>query len=124
MSQAARPLRILVVSPETALLHDLSWMLSAVGYTVETSKDAGETAAWRQFSEADFVLFDGRSIADPTTSTLAVRWDDPIYRFVLYDPSRCNGLHGVVCRGGQRRPANSPESRRIVGSTSSGRPSP
>ncbi len=87
MSQPARPLRIAIVSPDTGVLHDLCWMLTAVGYETVTSKDTSETAAWRQFSETDFIIFDGRMIADPTPATLAHCLDNPLYRIVLYDPS-------------------------------------
>ena len=66
MSHPARPLRILIVSPETTVLHDLAWMLSAVGYKVVTSKDLGEHAAWRKFSDIDFLIFDGRTISAPS----------------------------------------------------------
>ena len=58
----ARSLRVTIVSPDTDVLHDLAWMLSAVGYSVVTSQDTDEGAAWRQFSETDIVIFDGRSI--------------------------------------------------------------
>jgi GGDEF domain-containing protein len=85
MSLPGRPLRITIVSPELAVLHELSWVLTAVGYTAVTSKDISETAAWRQFGETDVVIFDGRSIADPTPSTLAHLADNPLYRICLYD---------------------------------------
>ncbi len=85
MSHPARPLRILIVSPETSVLHDLAWMLSAVGYKVVTSNDLGEHAAWRKFSDIDFLIFDGRTISAPTPAALAHHSDNPIYRFFLYD---------------------------------------
>ncbi len=87
-----RPLRIAIISPDIGILHNLSWMLTAVGYTVVTGKDLGEDAAWRQFSEIDFIVFDGRSISDPTPATLAHHSDNPIYRIFLYDPSASTDL--------------------------------
>ncbi len=99
MSYSARPLRITVVSPEMAVLHDLSWMLSAVGYTVVTSKDLGERAAWRRFTDADFIIFDGRSISSPTAATLAHHSDNPIYRFVLYNPTSASNLTAWFAAG-------------------------
>src|SRR5262245_9797582 len=87
MSHPSRSLRIVIVSPDTGVLHDLSWMLSAVGYTVVTSKDVGEQAVWRQFSETDFIVLDGRSISQPTSATFAHHSDNPLYRLFLYDPS-------------------------------------
>src|ERR1700690_1730928 len=79
MSQSARPLRITIVSPDTGVLHDLCWMLTAVGYEVVTSKDTGERAAWRQFSETDFLLFDEKLVSDPPPATLAHYLANPIY---------------------------------------------
>jgi GGDEF domain-containing protein len=87
MATSARPLRIVVVSPDTGVLHDLSWMLSAVGYEVVACKDAGHQAVWRQFCDIDFMILDGRSIANPTKETFAHHSDNPIYRIFLYDPS-------------------------------------
>jgi GGDEF domain-containing protein len=99
MSHPARPLKIAIVSPDTGVLHDLSWMLSAVGYEVVTSRDVGESAAWRQFSETDFVLFDGRSISDPTPSTLAHHSNNPIYRIFLCDPAASMDLAAWFAAG-------------------------
>jgi GGDEF domain-containing protein len=99
MSQSARPLRITIVSPDTGVLHDLCWMLTAVGYEVVTSKDTGERAAWRQFSETDFLLFDGRLVPDPTPATLAYHSDNPIYRIFLYDPTASVDLRAWFVAG-------------------------
>ncbi|HKD37724.1 MAG TPA: diguanylate cyclase, partial [Pirellulales bacterium] len=99
MSNPARPLKIAVISPDTHLLHDVAWMLSAVGYAVETSRDVGETAAWRQFSDADILLFDGRSIHDPTIKTLARRLEQPNYRIFLYDPAGSTELAAWFAAG-------------------------
>lgn len=87
MSHPARPLRITIVSHDSSLLRELSWLLSAVDYTVETSKDLGENAVWRQFSDTDFVIVDGRSVAEPTQATFAHRSDHPQYQILLYDPA-------------------------------------
>jgi len=87
MATTARQLRIVVVSPDTGVLHDLSWMLSAVGYDVLASKDVGQQAIWRQFCEVDVIVLDGRSIVSPTKDTFAHHSDNPIYRIFLYDPS-------------------------------------
>src|SRR5262245_332716 len=86
-AHAARPFRCMVVSPDVGVLHDISWMLTAVGYIVATSKELQEEAAWRRFEETDFLIFDGRSIAEPTALTLAHHSDNPLYRFFLYDPT-------------------------------------
>jgi GGDEF domain-containing protein len=74
-------------------------MLTAVGYKVVTSKDLGERAAWRQFCETDFIIFDGRSISNPTSATLAHDSDNPIYRFFLYSPSSTANLMAWFAAG-------------------------
>ena len=99
MLQPARPLKITIVSPDTGILHDLCWMLSAVGYEVVTSKDTSERAAWRQFSETDVLLFDGRLISNPTPATLAHHSDNPIYRIFLYDPTTSVDLRAWFVAG-------------------------
>jgi GGDEF domain-containing protein len=87
MAHSARPLRITVVSPDTSVLRELCWLLTAIGYEVVTSNDTGENAAWRQWNKTDFLFFDGRGIARPISATLAVHSDNPIYRLFLYDSS-------------------------------------
>ncbi len=87
MSEPSRPLKVLIVSPETGVLHDIAWMLSAVGYTVATSRDLDDAAAWRRYGDADVVLFDCRSVPAPTQATLAFRSANPVYRIFLYDPA-------------------------------------
>jgi len=87
MAATTHPLRIVIVSPDLGVLHDLSWMLSAVGYSVATSKDIGAHALWRRFCDVDFVVLDGRSVSHPTDATFGHESDNPIYRIFLYDPS-------------------------------------
>src|SRR5262245_49242610 len=99
MSHPARPLRFVIVSPDPSILHELSWVLSAVGYTVATSKDLAESAAWRQFGDTDFVLFDGRSISHPTPATLAHNSENPTYRFFLYDSTSSGDLDAWFAAG-------------------------
>jgi two-component system, cell cycle response regulator len=82
----ARPLKAAIISPDSDVLLELSEVLSAVGLSVLTSKDVGENAAWRHFSEIDFVLFDGRLISNPTQFTLGHRSENPSYRILLYAP--------------------------------------
>ncbi len=87
MSNPARALRVTIVSPDTAILHDMAWMLSAVGYSVATSRDTDDRAAWRQFDETDIVVLDGRGISHPTPATLSHNSENPLYRLFLYDPT-------------------------------------
>jgi GGDEF domain-containing protein len=99
MSLPARPLRTTVVSPDIEVLHDLCWMLSAVGYEVVTSQDTSDQAAWRQFSDTDFLFFDGRLIDRPTPAALALQSDKPLYRIFLYDPSVSNDMAAWFAAG-------------------------
>lgn len=99
MSLPARPLRTTVVSPDIEVLHDLCWMLSGVGYEVVTSQDTSDQAAWRQFSDTDFLFFDGRLIDRPTSAVLTLQSDKPLYRIFLYDPSVSTDLGAWFAAG-------------------------
>jgi GGDEF domain-containing protein len=88
MSYELRPLQVVVISQQVSLLHDISWILEAVGYKVQTTNDFGQDALWRRYSTPDFVIVDGRGIAEPTSSTFAIDSDKPLYRIFLYDPSK------------------------------------
>jgi GGDEF domain-containing protein len=88
MSFEPRPLQVVVISPQVALLHEVSWTLEAVGFEVQTSDDFDQDALWRRYSSADFVLIDGRGVAEPTTATFAHNSDNPLYRIFLYDPQK------------------------------------
>ena len=52
MSYELRPLQVVVVSQQVSLLHEISWILEAVGYKVQTTNDFGQDALWRRFSTA------------------------------------------------------------------------
>jgi GGDEF domain-containing protein len=111
MTSAPRPLQVVVISQQVSLLHDVSWILDAVGYKVETSNDLGPDALWRRYSVADLVIVDGRSMREPTAATFALDSDKPHYRIFLYDPSKAtdfsawytagahDGLRAPVSRG-------------------------
>ena len=43
MSYELRPLQVVVISQQVSLLHDISWILEAVGYKVQTTNDFGRT---------------------------------------------------------------------------------
>ncbi len=88
MSSPPRPLHVVIVSEDTALLHELSWVLEAVGYEVCTTKDFEKEALWRRYTATDYVIVDGRSFAEPTAAIFAHESDDPIYRVFLYDPTK------------------------------------
>lgn len=88
MSCELRPLQVVVVSQQVSLLHEISWILEAVGYKVQTTNDFEQDALWRRFSLADFMIVDGRGIAEPTLSTFGINSDIPPYRIFLYDPSK------------------------------------
>ena len=60
MTSEPRPLQVVVVSQQVSLLHEISWILEAVGYKVQTTNDFDQDALWRRYSIADFVIVDGR----------------------------------------------------------------
>jgi GGDEF domain-containing protein len=88
MSSESRPLHVVVVSQDVALLHEVSWVLEAVGYKVQTSNDFDQDAHWRRYSVTDFVIVDGRGIGEPTAAAFAHESDNPLYRIFLYDPAK------------------------------------
>lgn len=88
MSSVPRPLRVVAISQNESLLHEISWVLEAVGYEVQTSSDAAPTALWRQYANPDFVIFDGREVFEPTAETLAVETENPVCRLFIYDPTK------------------------------------
>jgi len=88
MTNAPRPLQVVVISQQVSLLHDVSWILDAVGYKVETSNDLGPDALWRRYSVADLVIVDGRSMGEPMAATFALDSDKSDYRIFLYDPAK------------------------------------
>lgn len=88
MSLEPRPLKVVVISQQVSLLQEISWTLDAVGLDVQTSDDFDQDALWRRYSIADFVIVDGRGIADPTPATFAHNSDNPLYQIFLYDPAK------------------------------------
>jgi GGDEF domain-containing protein len=88
MSSNPRPLNAVVVSQDVTLLHEVSWVLEAVGYQVETTNDFEPDALWRRYSLPDFLIVDGRNIADPATSVFNHETDQPLYQIFLYDPAQ------------------------------------
>ena len=103
MSYELRPLQVVVISQQVSLLHDISWILEAVGYKVQTTNDFGQDALWRRYSTADFVIVDGRGIAEPTAATFAIDSDKPNYRIFLYDPTKQTRFVRLVRGGSPRR---------------------
>lgn len=85
MSTADEPLKVIIVSSDVKLLHEISWMLSAVGYEVACTKSMDENALWRRYGDFDFLIFDTRGQHPATDSTLTFESDNPVYRIFLYD---------------------------------------
>jgi GGDEF domain-containing protein len=109
MSREPRPLHVVLISQDIALLHEVSWTLEAVGYKVQTSTDFDAEALWRRYSLADFVVVDGRNIAEPTAATFAHDSDNPLYRIFLYDPMRrtdFSAWYGAGAHDGLRAPVS------------------
>jgi GGDEF domain-containing protein len=107
MSPESRPLHVVLISPDISLLHEGSWMLEAVGYKVQTSTDFDQNALWRRYSVTDFVIIDGRGIAEPSTATFAHESDNPLYRIFLYDPAKptdFSAWYGAGANDGLRAP--------------------
>lgn len=88
MSSEPRPLQVVVVSQDVTLLHEISWVLEAVGYQVQTTNDFEPDAHWRRYSQPDFLIVDGRGIAEPTSAAFNHETDNPLYRIFLYDPHK------------------------------------
>jgi GGDEF domain-containing protein len=87
MSTTQEPLKITVLSADTRLLHDVAWMLTAVGYTVDTTKEFEHNAVWRRYADFDVLIVDGRKMLAPYEPILANDSHNPVYRIVLYDPA-------------------------------------
>jgi GGDEF domain-containing protein len=88
MSSEPRPLHVVIVSQDVSLLHEVSWVLEAVGYKVQTTNDFDQDAHWRRYSLTDFMIVDGRNVTEPTAATLAHESENPLYRIFLYDPTK------------------------------------
>jgi GGDEF domain-containing protein len=88
MSSASSPLEVVVVSHDVALLHEISWVLEAVGYDVQTASDCAPDALWRRYALPDFLVVDGRNLPEPTADPFAHETDKPFYRIVLYNPDK------------------------------------
>lgn len=88
MSSEPHPLNVVVVSQDVTLLHEISWVLEAVGYRVQTTNDFEADAHWRRFSMPDFLIVDGRGVGDPTAALFNHESENPLYRIFLYDPDK------------------------------------
>src|SRR5262245_22650137 len=99
MSTEPRPLDVLVVSLDISLLHEIAWVLEAVGYSVHTTNDLDQNAVWRRYSLPDLVIVDGRDIAEPTSNIFAHDSDKPHYRIFLYDPAKGTDLAAWYAAG-------------------------
>jgi GGDEF domain-containing protein len=111
MSSEPRPLQVVVVSADTTLLHEIAWILEAVGYNVRTTKDFDPNALWRRYLVTDVVIIDGRRVSEPAVATFANDSENPLYRMFLYDPVKPpdfaawfaagahDALHAPVSRG-------------------------
>jgi GGDEF domain-containing protein len=99
MSTDPRPLHVLVVSTDVSLLHEVAWVLEAVGYSVRTTNDLDQNALWRRYALPDFVIVDGRDIAEPPANIFAHDSDKPHYRIFLYDPAKGTDLAAWYAAG-------------------------
>ncbi len=88
MSAESRPFHVVVVSHQASLLHEVAWLLEAVGMRVQTSQDFEHDALWRRYSSSDFLLIDSDGVTEPTADTFAHNSENPIYRIFLYNPTK------------------------------------
>ena len=63
MTTEPRSIQVLVVSRDVSILHEIAWMLDAVGYDVQTSTDTDQEALWHRYSLADMRAASGESEA-------------------------------------------------------------
>src|SRR6478609_9612090 len=94
-----RQLHVVVVSQDVTLLHDVSWILEAVGYKVQTSMDFDQDALWRRYSTPDFAIIDGRGVSDPIATIFALDSEDPFYRIFLYNSAKHTDLSAWYTAG-------------------------
>jgi diguanylate cyclase (GGDEF)-like protein len=99
MASEPRPLCGVVISQDESLLHEISWVLEAVGYQVQTSSDFDQKALWRRYAITDFVILDGRAVAEPAAEVFAIDSDNPTYRLFLYDPAKRTDLAAWFAAG-------------------------
>jgi GGDEF domain-containing protein len=88
MASEPRPLKVVVVSHQVSLLHEVAWTLEMVGLNVRATDDYNQDALWRRYSIADFILVDAQGVAAPTTGTFEQNSNNPNYRIFLYDSSK------------------------------------
>ena len=112
MSSELRPLHVVVVSQDVSLLHEISWILEAVGYQVQTTNDFDQDALWRRYSIADFVILDGRSIAEPTADTFAARLGQSALPDLSLRPGQTHRFCRLVRGRSPRRAPHAGEPRR------------
>jgi GGDEF domain-containing protein len=99
MATEPRPLHALVVSVDISLLHEIAWMLEAVGYQVQTTNDFSADALWRRYASPDFLLVDGRNLAEPGVDVFAHDSQQPHYRMFVYEGAQSTSLAGWYAAG-------------------------
>lgn len=93
------PLKVVAVSRDVSLLHEVSWMLDAVGYSVQTATDYGEEALWRKYASADLLVIDARGVQEPCSQTFVTDSENPTFRIVLYDTTKPTDFAGWFAAG-------------------------
>jgi hypothetical protein len=107
MSNISAPLRVVVVSLDSKLLHEISWMLTAVGYAVECTKAVELDALWRRYGEFDFIIYDGRELPAPNEPLFGCELDKPVYGIFVYDAASepdFSAWYGIGANDGLRVP--------------------
>ena len=99
MASEQRPLHVLVVSVDISLLHEVAWMLEAVGYHVQTTNDFAPDALWRRCASPDVLIVDGRDLAEPSAEVFQLDSPQPQYRVFLCDPAKASSLASWYAAG-------------------------
>ena len=107
-----------MISQDVSLLHEISWILEAVGYKVQTSDEFDQDALWRRYSVTDFLIVDGRGIAEPTAATLCTRFGQSTIPDLPLRPGQAHRFFSLVRGGSPRRTSHAREPRRTIGSSS------
>jgi DNA-binding response OmpR family regulator len=99
MTTERRNIQVLVVSRDISILHEIAWMLDAVGYDVQTSTEMDQDALWHRYSLADVVILDGREVKDPAKEIFGHDSDRPYYRIFLYNSDQATDFGAWFAAG-------------------------
>jgi GGDEF domain-containing protein len=76
-----------IVSTDTAALREITWTLSAYGYSSLPSSDWSDQAPWRRMYTPGLLILDARDEEEINAALAASRSNPFVYRVALYDAS-------------------------------------